>query len=155
MRKIRLLAAALAACPVAGLAAVSVPAAVAAPVAAKATGRPATPTHALVTQKFLSPDYNFSCPLSYYHGGPFTKVVNAAGIHIWSNDASHHPKLLYSIAKGAHFYSLWYDAYGDAVGCESPNAESGNGPTQRWVLGWDTSNKSHQGWVGLRYLNSL
>ena len=137
MRKTRLLAAILGACPVIGLAAVTAPAALAAHAAAGATARPAAPGNVRALQKALSPDYNFSCPGSYQIGAPFIKVVNASGIHIWSNDATHNPKLLYSIAKGHHFESSW-SSYGKTSDCESP-LESGNGPTQHWILGSDTS----------------
>lgn len=148
----RLLAAALAASPVVGLTAVTAPAALAAPAAAV---RPAAHADALAPHKFLSPDINFSCPTSFYHGGPFSKVVNATGIHIWSNIPGQSPKVLYGIAKGATFKSSWITSTGTSVGCESP-IESANGsvPAQHWVLGWDVSDPSHTGWVGLKYLNS-
>jgi hypothetical protein len=152
MRKTHLLAAVLGACPVIGLAAVTAPA-MAAPAAAGATARPAAPGNVRALQKMLSPDYNFSCPVSYRIPNTLNDVVNATGIHIWSNDATHNPKLLYSIAKGHHFESSWVVAPNDNVGCQSP-LESGNGPAQHWILGWDTSDTSHTGWVGLKYLNS-
>jgi uncharacterized protein (DUF2141 family) len=141
MRKYRLFTAVLALGAAAGLAAAAAPAASAAPVTAR---------HASARQGVV-PAFNFSCPNAWTTPSPFTKVVNATGIHIRNNPQG---SVLYSIAKGAHFESLWFDSNGFQVGCESPIEGPGPSPAQHWILGWDTGNNKHIGWVGLKYLNS-
>ncbi len=97
-------------------------------------------------QDVTSPDYNFSCPISWLTGSPITYTVKTTGIHIRMTPASN-GTVLYSIAKGASFRSSW-SYLGFNYHCISPSIDG-----QQWVLGWDVSNNKHVGWVGRNYLN--
>jgi hypothetical protein len=107
---------------------------------------PATTSGAV--QKAVNPDIAFSCPTNdYYSGPPTTFTVKTTGIHIRKTPAPN-GTVLYSIAKGASFRSLWN--YENATfDCLSKPVDG-----MVYVLGWDVSNRNHTGWVGRSYLSN-
>jgi hypothetical protein len=107
---------------------------------------PATTSGAV--QKAVNPDTAFSCPTNddFISGPPTTFTVKTTGIHIRKTPAPN-GTVLYSIAKGASFRSSWkYE--GTSFTCISKPVDG-----MQYVLGWDVSNNSHTGWVGLSYLS--
>lgn len=107
------------------------------PIAQSGQGATSSPT-------FYASGYQVYC---YSPGAEYT--VNADNIHIRSTPDG---AIAYSIAKGAHFDSNWYESNCGGISGHFLLVTVEQYGGQQWVHGWAHANSSHVGWVGGAYL---